>query len=461
MTSVTSSETPRVGDLPSPPTMPGLPVVGSLLAFRRSPMASFDAAKKLGDLVRLRFFHRRGFLVSHPDLVKRVLVDEHRRFGKQTRGYQNLRLIVGNGLLTSEGEFWKRQRRIVQPAFHHRSIASFADTMTASTERMLASWRSRDLGRVEMEHEMSRLTLEIVGRCLFSTDLSDASDAVGPALTTVLGMAMDRITHVLQIPMSIPTPFNRKLMHAVAELDRVVLGIIEARRRSTERPTDLLSMLLEAKDEDTNETMSDTQLRDELMTLVLAGHETTANAMVWTFHLLSQNSDARDRLHEELKNELAGRSPELSDLKRLPYTDAVVKESMRLYPPAWMLGRSTSEDLELGGFHVPKNSMVFISIYHLHRDPRFWAEPERFRPERFLNGEFESVPKHAYIPFSAGPRVCIGNAFAEMEAKLLLASICQRVKLEGAEGHVVTPEPMITLRPKYGLPMQLSWRVRD
>jgi cytochrome P450 len=438
--------------------VPGIPLLGSLWAFRRDAMATFAAGRALGDLVRFRFFHRQGFLISHPDLVKRVLVDDHRLYGKQTRGYNNLRLVVGNGLLTSEGDFWKRQRRITQPAFHHRTIAGFAETMSAATVRMLKGWGTRGDQPVEMEAEMSRLTLEIVGRCLFSTDLSDASDSVGPALTTVLSMAMDRITQVFQVPMHIPTPFNRKVLAAVAELDRVVLGIIETRRRSTDRPADLLTMLLEAKDEDTGESMSDHQLRDELMTLVLAGHETTANALVWTFHLLSEHPEVREKLHAELESALDGRAPTLSDLKQLPYTDAVVKESMRLYPPAWMLGRSANEDLELGGFQIPKGSMIFVSIYHMHRDPRFWKAPDSFRPERFLNGESEDVPKHAYLPFSGGPRVCIGNAFAEMEAKLVVATIAQQVKLDTVKGHVVSPEPLITLRPRRGLPMSMNWR---
>lgn len=438
--------------------MPGLPWVGSLWDFRRDALGTFEAAARLGDLVRFRFFHRRGFLANHPDLVKRVLVDEHRRFGKQTRGYDNLRLIVGNGLLTSEGDFWRRQRRIAQPAFHHRSISGFAETMSDATLRTLSRWRADGLTRVEMEAEMSRLTLEIVGRCLFSTDLSDANDRIGPALGTVLRMAMDRTTQVLQVPLGVPTPFNRRLRHAVRELDRVVLGLIEERRGLTRRPDDLLSMLLEAKDQDTGEGMSDAQLRDELMTLVLAGHETTANAMVWTFHLLSRHPEVRARLQAELDRVLGGRDPGLSDLASLPFTGAVIKESMRLYPPAWMLGRSANEDLELGGFHIPKGSMVFVCIYQLHRDPRFWSAPDQFRPERFLEGAPEAPPKHAYLPFSAGPRVCIGNAFAEMEAKLLLATIARRAELTTVPGHRVEPEPMITLRPKHGLPMRLEWR---
>lgn len=421
-------------------------------------MGTFEAAARLGDLVRFRFFHRQGFLVNHPDLVKRVLVDEHRRFGKKTRGYDNLRLILGNGLLTSEGDFWRRQRRIAQPAFHHRAIAGFAETMTSAAQRMLTRWREDSLTRVEMEAEMSRLTLEIVGRCLFSTDLSDATDQVGPALGTVLELAMNRTTRVFQIPLSVPTPLNRRLERAVAELDRVVLGIIEERRRRADRPADLLSMLLDAKDEESGESMSDAQLRDELMTLVLAGHETTANAMVWTFHLLSEHPEIAAKLRAELDTKLGARAPGLPDLKNLPYTDAVMKESMRLYPPAWMMGRSASESLELGGFTIPAGSMVFICVHQLHRDERFWAAPTEFRPERFLDGEIERVPKHAYLPFSAGPRVCIGNAFAEMEAKLLLASIAQRVELSTVPGHRVEPEPLITLRPRFGLPMQVGWR---
>jgi cytochrome P450 len=405
--------------------------------------------------VELRFPTRIVHLLTRSDHIKHVLVDNHKNYGKQTRGYHVLRLGLGNGLLTSEGDFWKRQRRIAQPSFHHGRIAGFARTMTDCTARMLERWNAQHAAGepFDLAAEMMALTLSIVGFCLMSTDLSDASDRVAGALNTLLHATVDRITRPLALPISVPTPKNLTYKRALAALDEVVFRIIAERRRLEEERHDLLDMLMRARDEETNEGMTDRQLRDEVLTLVLAGHETTANALNWTFFLLSRNPTARERLEQELDQVLGDRVPSVEDLPKLRYTEAVIKESMRLFPPAWVTARNAFEEDEIGGVRIPKGSMVFLSPYVTQRLPIYFENPEGFYPERFLDPSFEELPKYAYFPFGGGPRICIGNAFAMMEAKLLLAHVARSFRLDLVPGHPVVPEPVVTLRQKFGLKM--------
>ncbi|MEQ8980900.1 MAG: cytochrome P450 [Deltaproteobacteria bacterium] len=439
------------------PTFPGVPVLGALPAVRRDMLRTFVRAAKLGDVVHLPFPGRQGYLIVHPDLIKHVLVDNHKNYGKGTRGYRMLRLALGEGLVTSEGEFWRRQRRIAQPAFHHQRIAAFAETMVTSTERMLDQWAQHDSTKViDIDAEMMRVTLEIVGLCLMSTDLADESGVVGGAITEVLEGTVKRVQNPLTLPLEVPTPGNRRFVRALSRLDEVVYGIIRERQGMQSPPQDLLTMFMEAVDEETGERMNEKHLRDEVLTMVSAGHETTANALTWTFYLLSQHAEEAEKLRAELAAVLGGRSPTLEDLPNLPYTDAVVKESMRLLPPVWMIARSVIDDDVIGGHTIPAGSMVFLNTYVTHRDPRFFEAPERFMPERFARGDVDRQPKYAYFPFAGGPRVCIGNSFAAMEAKLLLATIAQRYAPRLAPGHDVTPIPTVTLRPKYGMRMFLE-----
>lgn len=443
-----------------PPTLPGAPVLGSLLEVRRDMLALFERAATLGDVVRIRFPGRVGYLVVHPDQVKQVLVDQHRSFGKQTRGYQMLRLALGQGLVTSEGEFWRRQRRIAQPAFHHQRIQAFADIMATSTEAMLERWGTLDDGAsLDVDEQMMALTLRIVGLALMGVDLTDATDRVGGAVTAVLEETVYRIVHVLSPPVWVPTRHNRRLRAGIRSMHETVGGLIRSRRATVGEHGDLLDMLMAAKDEETGESMTDRQLLDEAVTMVSAGHETTANALSWTFHLLASAPEAQAKLHEEVDRVLGDDRPSAAHLPELEYTEAVVKESMRLRPPVWMIARSVeADDVDLGGFSPDRGNMVFLSTWVTHRDPRFWKDPLQFRPERFLSGELEGQPKYAYFPFAGGPRVCIGNAFATMEAKLLLAAIARRFRLEAQPGFHVEPEPTITLRPRGGLRMILRRR---
>lgn len=439
----------------------GIPFLGALPELRRDLLATFERIAALGDVVRINLPLRVGTMVAHPDGVKRVFVDNHKNYGKQTRGYQMLRLALGEGLVTSEGEFWKRQRRIAQPAFHHQKIAAFGEVMTRACGEMLETWAPLAEKNAELEvHEaMMQVTLRIVGECLLSTDLSDTSGKVGAAITTVLEETVRRVQNPLSLPLSWPTPNNRRYVKALSSMDEMVYGVIRSRRSSTNAPTaDLLAMLMEARDEETGEGMSERHLRDEVMTMVSAGHETTANALTWTFYLLSEHPDKAEPLHAELNAVLGGRTPSIADLPKLRYTEAVIKESMRILPPVWMIARSAVEDDEILGVPIPKGSMVFLPSWITHKDPRYWEQPKAFLPERWLKPEIEDLPRHAYFPFAGGPRVCIGNSFAMMEAVLLLAMIASKHRLKLVEGHPVIPTPTVTLRPKHGMLMKIGSR---
>jgi cytochrome P450 len=437
------------------PVLRGQPLLGNLLGMRNDPIAMFMRASRMGEIVKLDFPTRVVHLLTRSEHIKHVFVDNHHNYDKGTRGYDVLRVGLGNGLLTSEGEFWKRQRRIAQPSFHHGRIAGFGAIMTECTDKMIERWdrTKQDCKPFDLAAEMMALTLEIVGLCLMSTDLSNDSDRVAKALSALLHLTVDRITRPLAPPMFVPTPKNRAYKKALAELDRVVFDIIAERRSSPEPKNDLLDMLMRARDEETNEGMTDRQLRDEVLTLVLAGHETTANALNWTFFLLSRNPAVRATMEREIEEVLGDRTPRVEDLHALRYTDAVIKESMRLFPPAWLTARRAIQDDEIGGVHLAKDSMVFLSPYVTHRLPIYFENPEGFFPERFLEPDFEELPKYAYFPFGGGPRICIGNGFAMMEAKLLLAQVAQRYRIDLVPGHPVIAEPVVTLRPKYGLQM--------
>lgn len=453
MVAVPQSSPPRKA-----PVYPGLPVVGSLLEVRRDMIAFFERAVRLGDIVELKFPARIAFVFNHPNHAKHIFVDHYRNYGKQTRGYHLLRMVLGQGLVTSEGEFWRRQRRIAQPAFQHGRIAHFGEVMSEETERMLARWDRESPAALDLDHALMTLTLTIVGRCLMSADLSDESDAVGQAVTVMLRQTVYRLTHPLMLPLGFPTPKNRAFLASRAELDRLVYGIIEERRLGKLPPKpDLLSMLIEAKDEETGEGMTDLQLRDEVMTMILAGHETTANALNWTFYLLAQHPRVSERLLEEVSS--LGSGPlGVAELARLPYTEGVIKEAMRLYPPVWIIARSATEADVIDGVSIPAGAMCFVSPWTHHRDPRFFEAPLEFRPERFLGEAEAAIGKYSYFPFAMGPRVCIGNGFAMMEARLLLSAIHRRYALALSPEVRVELEPSITLRPRHGLKMALKRR---
>lgn len=441
-----------------PPGPPGRPFFGNLPDFTRDALAYFVESRDYGDVVLLRFGPFKGFLVYSPELVHRVLVTDAEHYYKTTGVKRSMEMLIGQGLFTNDGDSWKRQRRLVQPAFHTRRIGAYGQTMVDFTEAMLAEWQ--DGNTVDVEAAMTGLTMKIIARTLFDASLDDTA-RIGEAITVALKEVDDRLNRLILLPDWAPTQSNRILKDAVKQLNVIIQGFIEDRRASGEDKGDLLSMLLLARDEDTDGVMTDQQVRDEAMTLFGAGHETTSHALAWVWAALAENPAAEARLHAELAEVLGGRAPALDDLPRLKYTEQVIKEAMRLYPPAWITTREATKDIDLGGYLVRKGEVVVLPFYAIFRDPRYFADPLRFDPDRFSAEREKDIPKYAYVPFGGGPRVCIGNAFAMMEARLILATMAQRFRLAVAPGQVVEPQRMFTLRFKYGLKMVAHERVTE
>lgn len=420
-----------------------------LRAFRRDPLGLLEHLASLGDLVRVRVPGADAFLVNHPDLVHDVLVTHHRAFHKGPT-IQAAKLLLGESLLTSEGDHHRRQRRLIQPMFHHDRIESYAGAMVRHGERVATRWR--DAEPIDVHAEMAALTLAVVGETLFGRDVDDArSEIVRRSLTATLE-TFDRVySPLFRLLVRLPTPTMRRYRRIEADLDGVIEGMIAERRASGASGDDLLTLLLHAREDGLG--MTDRQVRDEALTLFLAGHETTANALSWTWWFLSGHPDAETALHAELDRALAGRPPTSEDLPRLPYTDAVVAESLRLRPPAWAMGRRAVRETRIGGETVPSGSIVVVSPWLLHRDARWWPDPDAFRPERWTRQENIERPRSSYLPFGAGPRMCIGEPFARIEAVLLLATLAQRWRLRLVEAHPVEPLAVITLRPRHGIRM--------
>ena len=442
-----------------PPGPRGVPILGMLPAIRRDPIGVFRrAALEFGDVVYLKIASRHGFLVNNPDDIRHVLQDNARNYHKSPL-YDKLRLILGNGLLTSEDGFWLRQRRIAQPAFHRQRIAALAGTMADAAREAAATWRSvADARRtVDVDEEMMRLTRTVVLRTLLGSELGPFASTIDHAWT-VVNQYIGESFWSLGIADKLPTPKYRRFVAARGVLRGAVEYVIGERRRHDTDRADLLSMLMSTHDEETGETMTDQQLSVEVMTFLLAGQETTSLALTWTWYLLSQNPSARQRLEDELDVVLKGRPPEYSDLANLPYLRMVVDESMRLYPPAWGFSRQAMSDDVLGGFTLPRGWLAFVIPYALHRHPRYWPEPDRFDPERFSPERSAERPKFVHLPFGAGPRRCIGDQFALIETHLTLATFAQSYRLELVPGHDVDPWPLITLRPRFGMPMIVGRR---
>jgi cytochrome P450 len=437
-----------------PPGPKGQFLVGTGAEFARDPLAFLARCRGYGDLVRVRFLHIPVFMIHKPALIETVLVTDSSKYVK-SMDLRESRNVLGNGLLTSEGEFWRRQRGLAQPAFHRERIAAYARVITDFAEQMLSGWKdgeARDIHR-----DMMRLALEIAAKTLFGADIADEAREIGSALHVVLKQFQARSHTAFLIPPYLPTPLNLRARKAVRSLDEIVYGIIRKRRANSSSNGDLLSMLLKAQDEDGNR-MTDQQLRDESITLLLAGHETTAIALSWTWYLLAQNPNVEAKLLTELRATLGGRPPAFEDLPRLQCTDKVVRESMRLYPPAWVIGREAATDCEIAGYLVPAGAQMYMSQWVMHRDPRYFDEPERFHPDRWTPEFSKRLPKFAYFPFGGGPRVCIGAAFAMMEATLLLATIAQRFRVSLLSAERVEPWPSVTLRPRNGVHVVVTRR---
>jgi cytochrome P450 len=435
-----------------PPLAPGpkgSPILGVMSEFSRDTFGFIERCREYGDVVRMRFLYLTAYFLYHPNDIEFVVSTNAKKFIKA----RNLRSplfqrLVGNGLLTSEGEVWKRQRRLAQPAFHKHRINAYAETMVEFAERAASTWRNHEVR--DIHRDMLRLTLEIVVKTLFNADVSADADKVGEVLGRIVTPFAGQATLKWIMDNRLPTRTHRLFNQDAREIDAIVYRIIDERRASRRDEGDLLSMLLKAQDEDGSQ-LSDRQLRDEVMTIFLAGHETTALTLSWTWYLLAQNPGAEKKFHAELAEVLGGRLPTMADLSRLPYTEMIAKESMRLYPPAYALGREAVEECEIGGFRVPRGAQIFMFQWATQRDARFFDQPEKFHPERWTEEFSSSLPKYAYFPFGGGPRACIGNYFAMMEIVLLLATIGQRFRFSLAPDHPVSLMPAMSLRPADGI----------
>ncbi len=435
-----------------PPGPKNLPIIGNLYTLRSNPLGFLsNAARKYGDLVYFRVASQHMYLLNHPDYVREVLVNNQGNFIK-SRALQRAKILLGEGLLTSEGQHHLRQRRLMQPAFHRERLAAYASAMSECAVRWRERWQAG--GALDVATEMPLLTLSIVAKTLFSADLESEASEIGGAMTSVLEMF-----RLLLLPFSeyldkLPLPSIRRFEKARARLDATIYGLIQERRKSAQDTGDLLSMLLFAQDEEKDGGgMTDVQVRDEALTLFLAGHETTANALTWTWYLLSQHPEVERRLHDEIDAVLGDRAPELGDVPQLRYAEMVLAEALRLYPPAWAIGRKAKDPFSVDGVEIPAGSIIILSPYLVQRDARWFPDPEKFDPERWTPEAREARPKFVYYPFGGGARVCIGERFAWMEGVIVMAAIAQKWRLRLEPGQHVEPLPLITLRVKNGLRM--------
>ena len=438
-----------------PPGPKGTLLGGNARQFRAALLNFLlETAREYGPLASFRIGPRRVFLASGPDLIEQVLVTDAKHYIKHF-GARAFKPVLGNGLVTSEGAFWHRQRKLIQPAFLKIRVQSYAQIMAELTDQMLDSWSPGK--SVQIDYEFEALTSKIALKTLF--DLEDSGDRQRFSGTLKLAFELMnvRLRRIFKLPLWVPTPANLRLQGAVGELDRTVEGFIASGRSRRDIGDDLLSRLLVAQHED-GTRMSDLQLRDEAMTLYLAGHETTALTLAWSWYLLSQNPNVENKLVSEWQHVFAGATPTADQLHRLPYTAAVIAESMRLYPPVYVIGREATDDLELGGYRVKRGYTVLMSQWVNHRDPRYFPEPEEFRPERWENGLAKRIPKFAYYPFGGGQRLCVGSSFALMEAAIILAAVGQRYRFTLDPDAVIGIKPQITLLPANGIPATLERR---
>jgi cytochrome P450 len=462
---------------PAPPGPRHIPIVSTTIGLMAGifgdPLSFFQGlARDYGDVCQFRMFGRPVVLLTNPDYIRGVLVDDNKNFVKSSF-YDRLKLVLGTGLLTSEGEFHKRQRRLIQPAFHRKRIAAYGTAMTDSCATLAETWRDGKV--VDVAQEMMRLTLTIISKTMFSRDTRGADD-IGGAVSTLNSFVTNPLMGIApNLALRLPLPVSRRARKAAQLLDATVFRIIEEHRASGRDTGDLLSMLLLAREENgetdqpgtlspngmANSGMNDAEVRDEVMTIFLAGHETTANALAWTWHLLSQHDAVEVQLQAELEDVLAGRIPTVDDLPRLTYARMVLDEVLRLYPPAWLIARKALNEYRVGRYAVRAGQDVMLSPYVMQHDPRYFADPFDFKPERWTDEFRASLPEFAYFPFGGGPRLCIGESFAKMEAVLLMATIAQKWKPRALPEHPVKPMPVVTLRPRYGLRMRFESRPSD
>jgi cytochrome P450 len=417
-----------------------------------------DLQRDYGDVVQIRLGPFKAVVIFHPDGIQHILQDNHANYSKDTRTYAALSALVGNGLISSNGDFWLRQRRLMQPAFHQQQIESMSAMICQETISMLDGWEPfiKNGQTLNVAHEIMRLSLSVATQALFGRKVHDPDRILATSVSFLMTDTAFRFEHPFYPPLWVPASHNREYNAAMKRFDGVIYGMIAERRGHPEQKNDLLGLLMHAREEDNGNLMNDKQLRDEIVTLFIAGHETTALALSWTLYLLSQHPDVENCLREELDEVLAGRTPTLTDLPKLTYLRKVLDESMRLYPPGWLTERKAIADDEIGGYRIPAGTTLAITQYVTHRHPQFWDEPARFDPERFTPQRSSGRPRYAYFPFGGGPRQCIGKNLATLETQLVLAMIVQRCRFHLAPGWEVKTEPELSLRLKGGLGMQLA-----
>jgi cytochrome P450 len=435
------------------PEVRGHWLMGTLRQLQREPLKLYlEAWKRHGDYIRLRALP--GFwwyFLSHPAAIEHVLQTNAKNYRKPNVFYDSVSLLAGDGILTSEGETWRTQRKLIQPVFARHQVAKLSSNIADGTQALIAEWERQEDGReLDVLPDMMRLGLRIISTALFSTDISGDADSIGQAYRTAFEYVSLKLNGRFLAPRWMPTPMNRRFKSSKTLLDRVVLELIAARRNGEPR-NDMLDRLLAAQDETSGAGMSDQQLKDEAITLLTAGHETSGAALSWSWHLLATNPDVQENLYEEAFGHLGGRLPTVDDLPALPLATAVFEESMRLYPPAWGLPRETIAPDEIEGYALPAKATIVLSQHVAHRHPDFWREPDRFDPTRFLPGQSAGRPKFAFFPFGGGSRVCVGNHFAMLEGPLVLASLAQRFRFMNVPEHPIVADPTFTLRPKYGV----------
>ncbi|MEF2554543.1 cytochrome P450 [Aurantimonas sp. A2-1-M11] len=442
--------------LTSPPGPKGLPVLGSLLDLGSDVLGFFPkCAERYGDVVAFRLGAWPALLLSNPDDVEYVFVDAHENFVKNRFFWRQVTAIFGKGIMTNEGEDWLRHRRIAAPAFATRRVNDYADTMVQLTSEMLDTWTPGDVR--DAHAEMMSLTLRIAAKTLFDASVEEDVAAMDHALNDITSEITARFSRPFVIPDAVPLPGHVRYNRALRRIETIVTRIIAERQQNPGDRGDFLSALMKASYAN-GQPLPDKQLRDEAVTMLLAGHETTALALSWTLYLLGQHSEIDVRLSAEVHAVLGSRPPAVEDLAKLTNTGEVITEAMRLYPPAWLIGRETVKDCVIGGYHVPAGTTVFVSPWILHRDPRVFDDPLSFRPGRWTPEFTRQLPRFAYMPFGGGPRICIGKSFALMEASLILAALVQRYRFEWSGDRPIAPSPSITLRPKGGVPVRLHER---
>lgn len=456
-TAATTAQTAKSASAQLPPgPRPLFPLI-NLVNLRRNPIRFLTrVTEQYGEVVYFKLGPQPVFLLNNPEHLRDVLITHNKQFMKG-EGLQRAKKLLGEGLLTSEGEFHLRQRRLAQPAFHRQRIAAYGATMVEYTDRLSNRWRHGE--ELDVAREMMRLTLAIAGKTLFDADVETEADEIGDALSQAMAMFNYLTLPFAQLLEKLPIPAMKRFKAARQRLDETIYRIIRQRRESGEDRGDLLSMLIQARDTEGDGTgMTDLQLRDEAMTIFLAGHETTANALTWTWYLLSQNPEVEAKFHAEVDAVLSGRTATAEDYSRLRYTEMVFAEAMRLYPPAWIIGRRALTDYRIDDYHVPARSIILMSQYLMHRNPKFFPDPDRFDPERWTPEAREARPQFSYFPFGGGPRICIGEQFAWMEGVLVMATLAQKWRMRMVPNHPIALEPIVTLRPKHGMKMTVEQR---